>query len=295
MQAGNIWYIIVVITIKGVNHMFELPEACIIAKQINDTVKGKKIANVIADHSPHKFAWYFGDPQNYKTLLVGKTIESAVSYGSLIEIKAGDVNMVFGDGTALRFFSAGEKLPDKHQLLITFEDSTSISASVQMYGGLWCFIEGEFDNLYYKVAREKPSPLTEKFDRDYFIKLISMPGVVKLSVKAFLATEQRIPGLGNGVLQDILYEAKIHPRKKLNTLSEENREALFRALKSVLIKMVLENGRDTEKDLFGRPGGYRTRLSKKTLDSQCQICGNTIKKENYLGGSIYYCEGCQEK
>lgn len=295
MQLGNIWYIIVVIPIKGVNHMFELPEACIIAKQINDTIRGKKIADVIAEHSPHKFAWYFGDPQNYKALLVGKIIDSAVSYGSLIEIKAGDANMVFGDGAGLRFFRADEKLPDKHQLLIKFEDSTAICVSVQMYGGLWCFAEGEFDNLYYKIARKKPSPLTEEFDRDYFLKLISMPNVQKLSAKAFLATEQRIPGLGNGVLQDILYEAKVHPRKKLSTFSEQNREELFKALKSILNKMVLEGGRDTEKDLFGRPGGYRTRLSKKTVDSQCQICGNTITKENYLGGSVYYCEGCQEK
>lgn|GEM_PF-2077218 len=30
--------------------------------------------------------------------------------------------------------------------------------------------------------------------------------------KAFLATEQRIPGLGNGVLQDILWTARIHPK-----------------------------------------------------------------------------------
>ena len=275
--------------------MLELPEACIIAKQINDTVRGKKITNVIANHSPHKFAWYFGDPQNYRALLLNKTIDAAVSYGGLIEIKAGNAAMVFGDGVALRFFNAGEKLPDKHQLLIMFEDSTAICASVQMYGGLWCFIEGEFDNLYYKVARKKPSPLTEEFDWNYFFRLVSLPDVQKLSAKAFLTTEQRIPGLGNGVLQDILYEAKIHPRKKLSTFSEKNKEELFRAVKFILGRMVLESGRDTEKDLFGHTGGYKTRLSKKTVATQCQTCGNIIKKENYLGGSIYYCEGCQVK
>lgn len=274
--------------------MLELPEAYTISKQINNTIVGKKIINVVADHSPHKFAWYFGDPQNYKELLANKTIEAANSYGSLVEIKAGDAVMVFGDGTALRFYNRDEKLPDKHQLLITFDDSSALCASVQMYGGLWCFREGEFDNLYYKVAKKKPSPLTKEFDRDYFFKLIS-PDIQKLSAKAFLVTEQRIPGLGNGVLQDILYTAKIHPRKKLNTLSEQNKEELFNAVKSVLEKMVLEGGRDTEKDLFGHAGGYKTRLSKNTADTQCSICGEVIKKENYLGGSIYYCDGCQVK
>lgn len=273
--------------------MLELPEACTIANQINNTILGKKIIRVVANHSPHKFAWYFGDPQNYNSLLTGKTIDEANSYGSMVEIKTGDAVMLFGDGAALRFYNEDVKIPDKHQLLIQFEDSTTLIVSVQMYGGLWCFKGGEFDNPYYKVAKEKPSPLAVEFDKGYFLNLLSVPDIEKLSSKALLATEQRIPGLGNGVLQDILYEAKIHPRKKVNTFSDQDRENLFYAIKSVLEKMALQGGRDTEKDLFGQPGGYKTKLSKKTFNSPCAICGGIIKKENYLGGSIYYCEGCQ--
>lgn len=275
--------------------MLELPEAFTIANQINNTTIGKKIINVVANHTPHKFAWYFGDPQNYNSLLAGKTIDGANSYGSLVEIKAGEAAMLFGDGVALRFYNKGEKHPDKHQLLIIFDDSSALGASVQMYGGLWCFKEGEFDNPYYKAAKQKTTPLKEEFNQIYFNNMFSVPGVEKLSVKAFLATEQRIPGLGNGVLQDILYNAKIHPRKKVNTLSEQERENLFYSIKSILEQMVLLGGRDTEKDLFGHPGGYKTKLSKNTLNTPCTKCGNLIKKENYLGGSIYYCDSCQVK
>lgn len=273
--------------------MLELPEAFTIANQINNTILGKKINNVVANHSPHKFAWYFGDPQNYNAVLAGKIIEEANSYGSLVEIKAGDAVMLFGDGASLRFYGKNEKQPDKHQLLIRFDDSTVLTASVQMYGGLWCFKAGEFDNPYYKVAKEKPSPLKEGFNGEYFNDLFTIPGVEKLSIKAFLATEQRIPGLGNGVLQDILYCAEIHPRKKVSTLSREEIENLFHSIKSVLGQMAALGGRDTEKDLFGHIGGYKTKLSKNTLNTPCTKCGNLIKKENYLGGSIYYCESCQ--
>ena len=82
-------------------------------------------------------------------------------------------------------------------------------ASVQMYGGMGAFLAGENDNPYYLIAQQKPSPLEEEFDADYFKRLISGRGIEKLSAKGFLATEQRIPGLGNGVLQDILYRARI--------------------------------------------------------------------------------------
>jgi formamidopyrimidine-DNA glycosylase len=63
--------------------MIELPEAIVLSQQINETIKGKRIMNVIAANSPHKFAWYYGDPQNYHDLLTNKVIGKSTSYGGL--------------------------------------------------------------------------------------------------------------------------------------------------------------------------------------------------------------------
>ncbi|HWP96495.1 MAG TPA: endonuclease VIII [Syntrophomonadaceae bacterium] len=273
--------------------MLELPEAFTLANQINDSLNGKRITRVVAAHTPHKFAWFYGDPQRYPDLLVGKRVERAEGYGGFVEIKAELAIILVGDGVGLRFHDKNEKPPQKHQLFIAFEDSSSLTATVQMYGGLWCFTEGELDNPYYTVAREKPSPLSAGFDRDYFKTMISSAEVQKLSVKAFLATGQRIPGLGNGVLQDILYHARIHPRRKIIAVAESDREALYRSIKGTLAEMTDRGGRDTEKDLFGHPGGYKTKMSKNTVGRICSLCGGTIQKEIYLGGSVYYCNGCQ--
>ncbi|HOJ11220.1 MAG TPA: endonuclease VIII [Clostridiales bacterium] len=274
--------------------MIELPEAINIAKQINETVKGKRIINVIAAQSPHKFAWYHGNPQNYHDLLAGKVIGEAAGFGGLVEIKAEDAVILLGDGVNLRFHAEEDKRPQKHQLLIEFDDFTAISASVQMYGGLWCFKEGEFKNTYFLQAKEKPSPLSDKFDKEYFDNIITAPGVEKLSAKALLATEQRIPGLGNGVLQDILFNSGIHPKKKVKTFTDEDKDNLYDSIKSTIADITVQGGRDTERDLFGCFGGYKTKLSKNTVDKPCPICGTLIKKEAYMGGSIYYCSGCQK-
>jgi formamidopyrimidine-DNA glycosylase len=115
----------------------------------------------------------------------------------------------------------------------------------------------------------------------------------KLSAKAFLATEQRVPGLGNGVLQDILWTARIHPRKKMGELSSVEIDAMYDAVKDVLAQMTARGGRDTERDLFGRPGGYETVLSKNTVGKACPACGTAIRKEPYLGGAVYFCSQCQ--
>ncbi|MPN41800.1 Formamidopyrimidine-DNA glycosylase [bioreactor metagenome] len=72
--------------------------------------------------------------------------------------------------------------------------------------------------------------------------MISAKGIEKLSVKALLATEQRIPGLGNGSLQDILFNARIHPKKKVTTLTDNEKEQLFYSIKATLQEMVDKGG-----------------------------------------------------
>jgi len=272
--------------------MIELPEAVVLARQINQTLIGKRILKATANQSPHKFAWYSGDPANYNSLLAGKTILGAGSYAGNVEIKAGDMTLQLS--LPLRYHAAGEKLPAKHQLLLEFADSTALSGTIQMWGGLFCVKEGEKSGFVEEErARQCPSPLTEAFDKAYFDSLFD-ENTPKLSAKAFLATEQRIPGLGNGVLQDILWVAKIHPKRKMADLTGKDIQEMFTAVKSVLQQMTDQGGRDTERDLFGNPGGYRTILSKNTVGQPCPECGGLIQKEPYLGGSIYFCGGCQE-
>jgi len=274
-------------------HMVEIPESYTIANQLNQVIKGKCISWVQVNQSPHSFAWYFGNHEEYNNLLSGKSIGNAVSYGSVIEIEAEDYRIVFMEGASPQYYDDLKKVPKKHQLYIEFDDQTALVCTIRMYGGLYAFREGENQNPYYLVAKVKPSPLSDEFDYNYFLSLRTEK-TNKLSVKAFLATEQRIPGLGNGVLQDILLNAGIHPKRKVADISEAEFKNLFNAIKNTLKQMVEQGGRDTEKDLFGNEGGYKTLLSKKTLTEPCIRCGHEIYKENYLGGSIYYCANCQK-
>jgi formamidopyrimidine-DNA glycosylase len=274
--------------------MIEIPESKVLAKQINETLIGKKIIGVTSAKSPHKFAWFYKKPEDYPALLEGKLILHAEGIGSMVEITANDAILLFGDGVRLSFHHSIDELPEKHQLLLEFEDHTYLSASVQMYGGVWCFPNGEFDNSYYQIAKAKPSPLSDAFTETYFIDMITDRTIQKLGMKAFLATEQRIPGLGNGVLQDILFEARLHPKRKAGSISGEQISALYRTLRELLSVMIQKGGRDTEHDLFGNMGGYLTKMSKHTVAKPCPRCGTTIVKESYLGGSIYYCPTCQQ-
>jgi formamidopyrimidine-DNA glycosylase len=273
--------------------MLEFPEAAVMSQQLNQTVKGKTVKSATAAQTPHKLTWYKGDPQHYSDLLNSHCMGQACGRGALVTVQVEQATLVFSDGVNLRFHQPGELRPAKHQLLIEFADGSGMSAVTQMYGGIVCF-EGEYDNPYYRAAMEKPALLSPAFDIRYFDSLAAPEAVQKLSLKAFLATEQRIPGLGNGVLQDILFNAYLHPKKKLNTLNESQKTALFRSLVETLNAMLRKGGRDTEKDLLGHNGGYICQVSKNSVGQSCPRCGTIIKKEAYMGGSVYFCEGCQK-
>lgn len=275
--------------------MIELPEAAVIATQINQNLVGKRIASAQANQSPHKFAWYTGDPAEYNDKLTGLTIRSAAAFGNHVEIKADDRLLVISAN--LRYHTEGEARPKKHQLLVEFEDFSAMSTTIQMWGGIFCFPDGEEGGMPdYQIAHRRPSPLTDEFDRAYFDSLYHLfdEEVGKLTTKAYLATQQRIPGLGNGALQDILWKARLHPKRKMADLSTTDLTAMYSAVKSVLFAMTAQGGRDTERDLFDCPGGYKTILSKNTAGLPCPSCGAIIRKEAYMGGSIYYCPDCQK-
>lgn len=273
--------------------MLEIPESRTISLQAENKLVNRKIEEVVNATSAHKFAFYSGDPHSYAGFLKGRTVISVKGHGMFVDILCDkDVTITIGEGTNLRYCSPTEQRPEKHQLLIGFDDGSCIVFTVAMYGGIWAY-KGLFDNPYYKRSLESVSPLDDSFDELVFEGIFKSTSK-DISLKALLATEQRIPGLGNGVLQDILFNAGLNPKRKKSTLSDFHKSELYHSLKVTLKNMTDKGGRDTEKDFFGFPGKYKTILSKNTIMSPCPNCGNSIVKEAYLGGAVYFCPSCQK-
>ena len=272
-----------------IKNMLELPEALNIAKQLRSAVIGKTVSRVLPPTKAHKFCWYNGDPIDYDFTLSGLKTIAADGFGIYAEISfENDKKLCINDGVNVRLMQIDE-IPKNYQLAICFDDASALVFTVAMYGGI--VLHGsDYDNEYYLKSKSALSPFSDDFE-NYFYKLFS-ESKPTLSAKAFLATQQRFPGIGNGVLQDILFDARIHPKRKISTLGNE-KEALFKSVRDVLGDMIRLGGRDTEKDLYGKSGGYITKMSKTSFTHGCAVCGGAITKEAYLGGSVYYCPVCQ--
>ena len=153
---------------------------------------------------------------------------------------------------------------------------------------------GDGTNMrYYTSAEKAPKKyqLMIVFEDDSFLAFtVSMYG----SIYAFKG-EFDNPYYQGSIHKLCPFNARISPKRKISTLSEEDIDRLFNTVKSTLEEMTRRGGRDTEKDLYGALGNYRTILSKNTYHDPCSICGERIQKEAYLGGSIYYCPHCQRE
>ena len=273
--------------------MIEIPESTVISRQANGILTGRTITKVINATSPHRFAWYNGDPATYPAMLEGRRIETVQGYGAFIDLVMDEqTHLLCSDGTIMRYYDPDAKKPEKFQQLIILDDGSFLVFTVAMYGGIYAF-QGEYDNPYYQGSIHKLNPLAESFDEVYFESMIAGVKPV-LSAKALLATEQRIPGLGNGVVQDILFNAGVHPKRKVSSLSDLEKTDLLYSMKGSLADMVRLGGRNTEKDFFGNWGGYPVILSKNTYKDPCPNCGHVIVREAYLGGTVYYCPVCQK-
>jgi formamidopyrimidine-DNA glycosylase len=138
-------------------------------------------------------------------------------------------------------------------------------------------------------------PLSEEFTFSTFEELINqLSDKKKCSVKKFYITEPGLRGIGNGVIQDIFFLSKIHPKREMKSLSKEERKFLYETTRTELQKMVNLRGRNSEKDLFNKLGGYQRIMHSKAANTPCPVCKTSIKKQQYLGGAIYFCPSCQE-
>lgn len=275
--------------------MIELPEARTIAKDLRREILGKKVVEVGRMNVDHKFTFYQGNPEEYAKKLCGKVVTDIVNRNYYVEIVLEEQKLILRDGAQIRYYPKESPRSKKSALFVVFEDGSYLDVTTLMYCVLGVMTPQELkQDPYYQLELCRPGAMEEDFTWDYFLSLIDSK-TEELSLKAFLATKQRIPGVGNGVLQDILFMARLHPKRKIRTLQFMEKRNLYEAIRTTLKQMIEQNGRDTEKTIYGEFGQYQTKMSHKNYRHGCPICHREIVKENYLGGVIYYCPHCQEE
>lgn len=280
--------------------MIEMPEAVTLARQMNGILAGKTITHFSRGTQTHKFLWLNRPEQEYQAILPGRIITGASSFGRSIYLQMGREAMLWWTdaGGKILYHAPDQALPAKFHLGWDFSDGSHLTYALQMWGAVRLLEADEFGERPHEETGT--DPLSPEFTFERFDAMLEeYPEKTSKGIKGFLvatgyAVPNHIHGLGNAIVQDILFQAGLDPRRKIGTMYEDERRNLYDAIQQVVAQAIQAGGRYDESDLFGQPGGYVRRMDSRTAGQPCPTCRTPILKIAYLGGACYLCPKCQK-
>ena len=150
------------------------------------------------------------------------------------------------------------------------------------------------DELEARLANLGPEPLEEGFDVEYLRETL---GSRRAQIKPLVLDQKVVAGIGNIYADEILFDARLHPRRKANTLSGEEWTALHAAIRENLAAGIEHRGTTVRlyRDVLDRPGEHQNylRVFEKHGEPCPEGCGGEVVRERVGGRPTHYCPGCQ--
>jgi formamidopyrimidine-DNA glycosylase len=147
--------------------------------------------------------------------------------------------------------------------------------NMRKLGGLWLAHDpGEVTTILGGLG---PDALEMK-RRQFFQLLARRRG----QLKPALMNQRLVAGLGNILVDEILWQARLHPSTPVETLTETQRDELFTKMRSVVRRSVerydyIDENRRWLSHLRGHPG------------ARCPRCGTELARTVVGGRTTYYC------
>jgi formamidopyrimidine-DNA glycosylase len=257
--------------------MPELPEVETFKKYFDST----SLNQVIDDVEIIDDRILIASKKNFIKCLIGGKFEETIRHGKYLLAKVRNCNIVFHFGMSgwLEYFSSEESEPKYSKVIFRFNNGYSLAyISIRMFGKL-----DLADSLekFQKGKRLGPDAYNMSFNE--FQNAIKKRTAI---MKSALLDQSIISGIGNIYSDEILYKAKIHPKRKINTLNENELEMLFNSIKDVLEYGIKHEGElDTYSNSFLIP--------HRSKEERCPECGSFIERYEISGRHGFYCPKCQ--
>ena len=277
----------------------ELPEARILAEQMNRELVGKRVrAYQLRGHERLQKIGFLNRDQKDFERLVGRTVESVVSRGNSIRVRLDNgLNLLLAPeyGGEIFYHPSGAAVNEGFHLLIDFEDGTALTVKIASMGVIQALRDDELAGSYIFRRDFNPgvlSPADEDLTFERFSALLAQTGRALKSV--LVGKDAIMVGLSNSAFQDILYRAKINPKRKASELSAIERRALYDAIRFVVSERLRLKGKDQFLDLYGKRGRYSPAMGPNMKGRKCGACGSPIEEISHGGGRIFICPKCQD-
>lgn len=287
--------------------MPELPEVETVRVGLESLIIGKLIKKVVHDtdksfpNATHDVAQFLIDAKVVAVRRRAKVLLLDLSshYSLVIHLKMTG-QMVF---VGKERFGAGHpndsligELPDKStRVTFDFDDGSKLFFNDQRkFGWIRLIPTVEVPNIDF-MKKVGPEPLDADFTWQQFAERFKRRA--RTSIKAALLDQSVIAGVGNIYADESLWGAKIHPRRLVGSLSDNEFKVLFTELREVM-NLAIEKGgssNQTYVNAEGKKGSYMN--FARVFRREGQTCPRhpdvVIEKLRVAGRGTHICPVCQ--
>jgi formamidopyrimidine-DNA glycosylase len=217
-----------------------------------------------------------------RTRLEGHVIEKTQRYGKHLLLKIEDqgwLDLHFGMSGHPQYLAADNALPPYTRMALELDHGRLAYVVPRKLGHI-----GMVDSPTTLIAERKlgPDALDPHLDFARFAQLARGKG----TVKCWLMDQSQLAGIGNVYSDEILYHARLHPRRRVSDLSEREIHVLYDQVRAVL-KTALAHDADPKR----LPADWL--LTHRHAGGPCPGCTGKIQRLALCGRSAYLCPSCQ--
>lgn len=268
------------------NEKIGLPK---LIEQMKDTIIGKTITSLTM--SKHKA---FNMPTTaYEEKLIGQSIIEIYQQRNWLLMELSNdcyVALSFNLGSDVHYFEnrAIKEQKYKPNVTIFFDDNSGFTIRFWWFEEFILSSQADFIERI-EAQEERQHPLESSFSLEYFKDILQGK---KTQIKPFLLSQKKINNLSGMYLHDILFNAGIHPVRKISDLTEMEIEKLYNSIRERVYFYQRKIDFFTPENAFDGEGEDFI-IAYKDNEEPCPKCNSPIKRFKAGANLSYICENCQ--
>jgi formamidopyrimidine-DNA glycosylase len=139
------------------------------------------------------------------------------------------------------------------------------------------------------IASLGPDPLDESFTVEVLQQILTDAG--RAQIKGVLRHQGTIAGIGNAYSDELLHAARMSPFKPASSLTAEEVQVLYDAIRTVLGDAVDRSRGLAAADLKGEKKSHLAVHGRK--GQACPVCGDVVREVSFADSALQYCATCQ--
>lgn len=259
--------------------MPELPDIEIFKRYVDATSLHQKIRSVEVHNEKVLGAI---SARKLRSTLKGRSFETTRRHGKNLFVKLDDGGWMllhFGMTGTLAYFKNPDDEPPHSRLLFAFENGYHLAFDDGRMFGKVDLIE---DPGAFARDRELGPDMLELDAASFRERLRGTSG----GIKATLMNQKTLAGIGNLYSDEILFQARIHPRTSVAQLDDPTLENLRKETLRVLKKAI-------EREAYPQELPDSFLLSHRQEGARCPRGNGQIQKLKAAGRTAYFCPTCQ--